>query len=487
MDIMHNHHHNYFLIFLSVLIAIFASYTSLDLVNSVSNSRGKIKWIWLLGGSLAMGVGIWSMHFIGMLAFSIPGLDIYYDVPLLILSIIVAILASALALYIVSSLRPSLLTYTIGSLVMGAAIAGMHYIGIASMRMGALIQWNYFLVILSILIAFAASFGALFFAFILRDDLSVRGFLFRGTGGILMGFAIAGMHYTGMAAMSFTLNNELFLEQQYLLATDGLASVIIIGTLVILGVALTGSNIDRALSRKTIMNDLLQSGIKARDEFMSITSHELRTPLTSVKLQLQLLMRQLRKSDLDKDKVISIIEKTDRSLTRIDGLVNDMLDISRITSGKLTLNKEQVDLNDILMEVIERFQPQFEDSKAGEILYTPAKAIGYFDILRIDQVVSNLLSNALKYGKGSKVEIELKSDQKYALFFIRDYGMGIPDEFKNKLFERFERAISANEVSGLGLGLFIVKEIVEAHQGKIWVESESGKGSTFFVELPLSN
>lgn len=485
MDIMHNHHHNYTLVFLSVLIAIFASYTALDLVNSLSTSKGRIKWIWLFGGSLAMGVGIWSMHFIGMLAFSIPGLDIYYDVPLLILSIVVAIFASALALYIVSNLRPSLLTYTVGSLVMGAAIAGMHYIGIASMRMGAQIHWNLLLVFLSILVAFAASFGALFFAFILRNDLTVRGFLYRGTGGILMGFAIAGMHYTAMAAMSFTLDNDQFQLQQQLLATDGLASVVIIGTLIILGIALSGSNIDRALSRKTIMNDLLQDGIKVRDEFLSVTSHELRTPLTSVKLQLQLLLRQLIKNDYDKDKVISIIQKTDKSLTRIDRLVSDMLDISRITSGKLVLNKEQVDLNDILMEVIERFQPQFEDAHAGKIQYTPSKAVGYFDVLRIEQVVSNLLSNALKYGKGSRVEVELKSDQDKAHFFVRDYGIGIPADFKGKLFERFERAISANEISGLGLGLFIVKEIVEAHQGKIWVESEPEKGATFFVEFPL--
>lgn len=198
-------------------------------------------------------------------------------------------------------------------------------------------------------------------------------------------------------------------------------------------------------------------------------------------------MRQLRKDELDKDKIISIIEKTDRSLARIDGLVNDMLDISRITSGKLTLNKEKVDLNDLLIEAIERFQPQFEEATAGKIHYTPAKAIGHFDILRIDQVISNLLSNALKYGKGSRVEIELKSDQNKAQFLVRDYGMGIPEDFKNKLFERFERAISANEVSGLGLGLFIVREIIEAHEGRIWVESELGKGTTFFVELPLSN
>jgi NO-binding membrane sensor protein with MHYT domain len=107
--IMHHahHHHNHYLVALSVLIAVFASYTALDLVQSVTNSKGKIKSVWLFGSSLAMGIGIWSMHFIGMLAFSIPGTDIYYNVPLLVLSILVAVLASALALYIVACLKPT--------------------------------------------------------------------------------------------------------------------------------------------------------------------------------------------------------------------------------------------------------------------------------------------------------------------------------------------------------------------------------------------
>ncbi len=244
------HHHELYLVVLSVIIAIFASYTALDMINSISTSKGMGKWCWLLGGSLAMGVGIWSMHFIGMLAFSLPGIEIFYDIPLLLLSILVAILASMIALYIISSRDPSALIYAVGSLVMGVAISGMHYIGIASMRMPVIIHWNYYLVVLSILIAIAASYVALFVSFKLREDVSIQGFIYRGFGGILLGFAISGMHYTAMSAMDFSLASVVLDYQNEVLATNGLASAIIIGTLLILGIALSGSNIDRALAKK---------------------------------------------------------------------------------------------------------------------------------------------------------------------------------------------------------------------------------------------
>ncbi len=180
---MIHHHHNSSLVYLSVVIAIFASYIALDLANSLAVSKGRTRWVWLTGGSLAMGVGIWSMHFVAMLAFNLPGLTIAYDVPLLILSIVVAILASALTLTIVSSERISLRTYVLGSFTMGAAIAGMHYIGIASMRLPAVIHWDHSYVFLSLVIAVGASFAALMIAFKLRQDVSRRGFYYRMGAG----------------------------------------------------------------------------------------------------------------------------------------------------------------------------------------------------------------------------------------------------------------------------------------------------------------
>lgn len=162
---MAHHHHNTALVILSIVIAMFASYTALDLASSISLAKGKVRWLWLGAGSLAMGIGIWSMHFIGMLAMSMPGIPIAYDVPLLILSIVVAVFASALTLFLVSRNNTTVSTYIAGSLAMGAAISGMHYIGIWSMRMPAMIVWTYSYVLASIVIAIVASYVALLLAF----------------------------------------------------------------------------------------------------------------------------------------------------------------------------------------------------------------------------------------------------------------------------------------------------------------------------------
>lgn len=478
------HAHETTLVILSVVIAIFASYTALDLVHSISTSKGRVKFLWLVGSSLAMGIGIWSMHFIGMLAFKLP-IEIYYDVPLLVLSIAVAIFASALALSIVSSREPSVRTYIYGSVLMGAAISGMHYIGIASMRLKATILWDGQLVFASILIALVASYLALFAAFKLRDDITLKGFIFRGIGGVLLGLAIAGMHYTAMAAMTFEEFPSCTLRETELLATNGLASAIIIGTLIILGIALSGANIDRALTRKTLLNEILQQGIRARDQFLSIASHEIRTPLTSIKLQTELAIKQLKTTGLDHDKLIKMLQHTDQNINRLAHLVDDMLDISRLSNGKLELRRESFELNHLLEDVIERFRPMLLDAKC-EVTYIGQDNVqGSWDRFRIEQVVVNLLSNAAKYAPGTHVTVELTANHQEAIISVRDQGPGISEEDQDKVFLRFERAQSSTIKSGLGLGLFIVKEIVLMHGGTINVKSRLNEGSEFVVRLPV--
>jgi PAS domain S-box-containing protein len=240
------------LVTLSVLIAIFASYTALDLANSVTVTRKRAQPIWLCAGALAMGVGIWSMHFVGMLAFAMPGMTIAYDIARVVLSIAVAILASALALFIVSrpAVSPSAMLYA--GLAMGAAIAGMHYIGMWSMRVPAAIEWHPGLVVASVLIAVGASFAALWLAFRYRHDGSGRARSIRIGGGVVMGFAIAGMHYTAMAAARFVPRAEgITLDARDVLATQGLAVAVIGTTLLVLAMAIAGSTINRALGRRT--------------------------------------------------------------------------------------------------------------------------------------------------------------------------------------------------------------------------------------------
>jgi signal transduction histidine kinase len=370
---------------------------------------------------------------------------------------------------------------------MGSAIAGMHYIGIASMRIAATIHWNQFYVILSIIIAFIASFGALLLSFKLRDDMSGRGYLARGGGGIIMGIAISGMHYTGMFAMTFSFDQNIVVNNQQLLATEGLATAIILGTLAVLGIALAGSNIERALFRKTLLNNSLEAGIKARDEFLSIASHELKTPLTVIKLNVEMSLRQLKREEWDKDRFEFSLHKTSKSLHRIIRLVNDMLDVARIGAGKLSLNKEYADLEIIIEDVIENMTPEYAAAGIDDIKFHPVKAKGHFDVFRIEQVFINLLSNALKYGQGNPVEVIMKLQEPNTVCIaVKDQGFGISEENQKKIFERFERVNSPSEIAGLGLGLSIVEELVKSHGGNIWVESELGKGSTFYIQLPLS-
>ncbi len=432
-----------------------------------------------------MGIGIWSMHFVGMLAFRLPGIEIYYDVTLMVLSILVAIVASALALYIVSSRNPSVTTYFIGSLVMGAAIAGMHYIGIASMRLAAVITWDFGLVITSILVAIIASYLALFASFNLREDVSLKGFGLRVAGGVLLGFAIAGMHYTAMAAMSFSYVGEFSISQNQVLATDGMATMIIIATLIVLGIALSGSNIDRALTRKTLSNEILQQGIKARDEFVSVASHELRTPMTSIKLQIGMIIRQLGHEDFDREKIISMLTKTDQNLNQLNRLVEDMLDIARTSSGKLSLSKEKVELSDLVSDVIMRIEPMLEKAQC-KILFEPTgKVSGLWDRFRLEQVVVNLLSNAIKYAPGKPITVSLTNQHQVATISVKDQGSGILPDEQERIFNRFERGTHQDIQTGLGLGLFIVKEIVTMHDGDIKLHSSPNQGAEFIVSLPL--
>jgi methyl-accepting chemotaxis protein PixJ len=225
------------LVLVSIVIAIMASYIALDLAERLRTARRGSRAAWWIGGSVAMGVGIWSMHFIGMLAFHLQ-MSVAYDTPLVILSLLVAIAASAFALSIATRPLLPLGVLTVASLLMGSAISGMHYIGMAAMRLPAILTWRPSLVVGSIAIAITASFAAMLFAFRLRGG---GGGLFRWMrtwAAMLMGVAIAGMHYTAMAAAQFTPTVNDAHAGHFALQTSGMAVAVTLGTFVILSLAL---------------------------------------------------------------------------------------------------------------------------------------------------------------------------------------------------------------------------------------------------------
>jgi len=193
------------LVALSVVIAIFASYAALDLAGRVTAARDNARMVWLIGGAVAMGMGVWSMHYTGMLAYHLP-ITVYYHIPTVILSLVAAIGASFIALLVVSRPQVSLGHVTVGSLLMAAGISGMHYMGMASMRMSAMHHWDNTFVALSVGIALIVALAALWLTFLFRDDEQDK--VLKGVCAIIMGFAIPAMHYTGMAAVHYTSMTE---------------------------------------------------------------------------------------------------------------------------------------------------------------------------------------------------------------------------------------------------------------------------------------
>jgi PAS domain S-box-containing protein len=242
--------YNYALVALSVLIAMFASYAALDLAGRVSAAGGWTRAVWLLGGAGAMGTGIWSMHYIGMLAFVLP-VPVAYHWPTVLLSLLAAILASVVALGVVSRQKMGASRAVAGSVLMGAGIASMHYIGMAAMRLPAICQFNSSLVVMSVVFAVLISFAALWIAFHFRDEKTGIG-REKLAGALVMGAAIPVMHYTGMAAASFTPSGiPADLSRAVSISTLGTAGIVAV-TFVVLGLALLTSWVDRRFAAQTL-------------------------------------------------------------------------------------------------------------------------------------------------------------------------------------------------------------------------------------------
>lgn len=233
----------------------------------------------------------------------------------------------------------------------------------------------------------------------------------------------------------------------------------------------------------------LEKALAARDEFVSIASHELKTPLTALRLQAQILLRNIQKRDsptVSPELLTQFAQQIDQQIDRLTRLVEDMLDISRIQLGKLSTRPEPTDLGQLVRSVADRFYLQLKAARCDLRLALQEPILGNWDPGRIEQVVLNLLSNAVKYGPGKPIVIEAFARVDAAIIRVCDQGIGIAPENQERIFERFERAIAPNQTSGLGLGLYIAREIVRAHGGKITVESALGRGSCFEVELPRS-
>jgi len=230
-----------------------------------------------------------------------------------------------------------------------------------------------------------------------------------------------------------------------------------------------------------------QESIRARDEFLSVASHELKTPLTSMTMRAQQMSTLLARGSEGPrlaTQLSAMLHVVNRQLQRLGLLVGELLDVSRITSGRFTLRAEEVDLAALLRDVADRFSEQAQTTGCTLSVKCEGPVVGAWDRLRLEQVVANLLTNALKYGANGPISVKACAERDKARLVVEDRGIGIANHDLARIFERFERAAPSRNFGGLGLGLYITRQIVEAHGGRIWAESQPGMGATFFVELP---
>jgi signal transduction histidine kinase len=479
-------HYDPLLVGVSIGIAIMASYVALDLAERVRSARSYARSLWWAGGSLAMGVGIWSMHFVGMLAFHLP-VPIQYDIPLVLLSVLVAIAASALALWVASRPAPPFFILTSGGLLMGGAISGMHYIGMAAMRLPAVLTWRPLLVIASVAIAITASFVALLLALRLRRS---SGSLFRWLrlwAAVVMGAAISGMHYTAMAAARFTPAGSPAPVDTLSLHTGGVAVAVTIGTVVILSLALASAAIDdraRLLAREQRARHEAETANRLKDEFLATLSHELRTPLNVILGRAHML----RGFAQEPDKVTQIAETITHNGELLRHLVEDLLDVSRITLGGMQLEWQRVDVAALLDVVVAGVQP---GAQAKAIRLTVASAPDVPPVMgdptRLQQVIWNLVANAVKFTPAGEIRIVLHQEGGEVVLTVTDTGEGIDAAFLPHVFDMFRQAESASSRThgGIGVGLSIVRRLVELHGGSVCAESDGlGHGARFSVRLP---
>jgi NO-binding membrane sensor protein with MHYT domain/CheY-like chemotaxis protein/two-component sensor histidine kinase len=498
------------LVLISILIAIVASYSALSLAGRVTETAGRAKFAWILGGAIAMGSGIWAMHFVGMLAFRLP-IPVAYDIPITLASLVLAIAASGLALWQVSRADLGPVRLGASSLIMGIGINAMHYTGMAAMRMQPGIVYDPLLFALSVVIAVGASALALWIAFRLRRSAPDM-WLPRIGAAVVMGVAIVGMHYTGMAAANFPADSVCMAARAGV-HRDGLATLVLLATFCVLGLALIASVFDArleanahilAMSQATALErqELLERERSARDqaerlsalkdEFLATLSHELRTPLNAILGWAGMLQRGV-KDEATMKRALETIERNARAQGQ---LIDDLLDMSRIISGTVRLDVQTVDPARIVEAALGTVHPaaaakmialRADLGRDGGALPLEVRA----DPGRLQQVLWNLLANAVKFTpSGGSVQVLLGRDGNDAVIRVIDSGIGIEPDFLPHVFDRFRQqdASITRQHGGLGLGLSIAKQLVELHGGTIAVDSAGAHtGATFTVRLPLAH
>jgi NO-binding membrane sensor protein with MHYT domain len=474
--------YNPYLVALSALVASFASYTALDLGGHVGPARGFSRRMWLLAAAITMGGGIWSMHFVAMLAFIMPT-PMSFDIELTTLSLVVTIFVTGGGFYVISRQSASPLRLVLSGIFMGLGIAAMHYTGMAAMRGHAEISYDPLFVALSLVIAIGASTVALWLAF-RTTDLG-----HKLVAAIVMGLAISGMHYTAMRAAIFTANGPVH-EAQVNASLDqtNLALAVAGITFIILACASVASLFERKRVEEALrqaQSDLAHvTRVTTLGELTASIAHEVNQPLAAVVTNAEACLRWLDRGTPNLDEARRALERIIEDGNRAGEVIRHL----RALSSKTETEKAPLDINDVVNEVIALVQHQLLSHRVSlRTELAPALPMVLADRVQLQQVIINLVINgieAMQPVTDRPRELVIRShlvEAQQVLVVVKDCGVGISAENADQLFNAFFTTKS----SGMGMGLSICRSIIEAHGGRLSGSGDVGPGATFQFALPV--
>ena len=484
---------------LSVGVAVLSMYVALSVADRiVASSRKTVRLIWTAAGAIVMGGGIWSMHFIGMLAFSLP-CGVGYNPLLTLVSILPGVLASGVALFVLSRKeQPSQSMLFVCALLTGAGIGAMHYSGMAAMAPAAMLRYDIRIVGLSVVVAVALAYLALVIRARLTqfNDHRVMRALLPAT---VMGLAIAGMHYVAMEASIFypmsgiRISGSIYSPASLALVIGFVSATVGLITLGVVSLVgrqeLTTSLLAEIARREHIQQDLIrareeaEAANAAKSQFLATMSHEIRTPLNGVIG----IANLLASTSLD-PRQTRLVANLSRSGQALLAIISDILDFSKIEAGRLELFEADFEPRETIADVADLFSERCA-AMGLELVYFVAEDVPLWvkgDPVRVRQILINLVGNAMKFTEQGSILIELSvaqggENQVTLSFSVKDTGIGISAEKQPLLFQAFRQVDGSmtRAKGGTGLGLAISRQLTELMGGTIGVESELGRGSRF--------
>src|SRR6202011_599095 len=470
-----------YLVALSILVAAFASYTALDLGGRVAAARGLARRVWLVAAAITMGGGIWSMHFVAMLAFIMPT-PMSYDIGLTTLSLVVAIFVTGGGFYVISRRNGSPLRLVVSGIFMGLGIAAMHYTGMAAMQGHAELSYDLLFLTLSLVIAIGASTVALWLAF-RTTDLGQK-----LVAAVVMGLAISGMHYTAMRAAIFTAHGPCHEAQvNASLNQTNLALAIAGITFIILAIASVASLFERQRAEEALEKAQAEladvSRVMTLGELTASISHEVNQPLAAVVTNGQICLRLLALETPRPDEMRATVERIVRDANRASEVIQRIRALAKRTEPQMV----SLDLNDVIREAILLVQREvlsYGVSLRTELASALPPVLG--DRVQLEQVVINLLINGVEAmapitDRPREILIRSQYEAGQVHVAVRDSGIGIDSETAEKLFSAF----FTTKPSGMGMGLSISRSIIRAHGGRLWASPNPDHGAAFQFTIPI--